>query len=466
MKKIAFLFFLAIFQMAFSQVGINTNTPNSASDLTLGSTNKGLLLNRVELTATNSAAPLSAHVAGMAVYNTATAGTAPNNVTPGHYYNDGTKWVRTLTSTPDQTVDVTGLVGGLASPNPFTGASFSPNTPANTDYIYINKADGTLWVYNGTQYVTYIAPPTTEWYLSNTTNDAGANKVGSIYRTGNVGIGKAVPAKALDVVGDAQFLPNSVTAGNELLIDGYKQSISSVSGPRLFSSAPVTIQSNDEASGISLQARSTSAAENPAVRILSGTSAQSEVFRVNSTGKVGVLTNAPTETLDVNGNVRIRNLAPTTNSAQSLVLADTNGRLHRGAMLESALPQKEVLSVTVQPGETQTVTVASTAANFQIAMITIVSWNVCGKTMISSFSKAGNTICLLGAQARDVVGQYSILDSFGNNVRLVFPNTTGCVDGGSGIQFDFDMYVANQEIGITNRGNIAKTYTIRILNNI
>lgn len=55
---------------------------------------KGLLLPRVALTATTNATPLTAHVAGMAVYNTATAGTAPNNVTPGYYYNDGTKWVR------------------------------------------------------------------------------------------------------------------------------------------------------------------------------------------------------------------------------------------------------------------------------------------------------------------------------------------------------------------------------------
>jgi hypothetical protein len=75
-------------------VGIGTTTPNADANLDLGATNKGLLLNRVALSAANLPAPLSAHVAGMVVYNTATAGTAPNNVSPGMYYNDGVRWVR------------------------------------------------------------------------------------------------------------------------------------------------------------------------------------------------------------------------------------------------------------------------------------------------------------------------------------------------------------------------------------
>lgn len=55
-----------------------------------GSSTKGLLLPRVTLSSTTSFSPLSAHVAGMTVYNTATTG----DVTPGYYINDGTRWVR------------------------------------------------------------------------------------------------------------------------------------------------------------------------------------------------------------------------------------------------------------------------------------------------------------------------------------------------------------------------------------
>lgn len=120
MKKLFILILMATVCFApmsmQAQVTIGSNeAPNDNALLDLknvaggnGST-KGLLLPRVALTGTNQATPLTAHVAGMTVYNTATEGTAPNNVTPGYYYNDGTKWVRLLTSiTPNEPWYVSG----------------------------------------------------------------------------------------------------------------------------------------------------------------------------------------------------------------------------------------------------------------------------------------------------------------------------------------------------------------------
>lgn len=58
----------------------------------------GFLAPRVALTATNAAGPITSPATGLFVYNTATAGVAPNNVIPGYYYNAGTtvapNWVR------------------------------------------------------------------------------------------------------------------------------------------------------------------------------------------------------------------------------------------------------------------------------------------------------------------------------------------------------------------------------------
>lgn len=182
------------------KVGDNPTVVNSSAILDVESTTKGVLLPRVALTARNSASPLSAFVAGMIVYNTANAGTSPNDVTPGFYYSDGSKWQKVAPmSSAQEVVEVSGISSGLSSPNNFTGASFSPNTPASDDIIYINDADGTLWTYNGTQYATYIAPPTTEWYFASGTTDAGSNKVSSIYRTGNVGIGASNPTAKLSI---------------------------------------------------------------------------------------------------------------------------------------------------------------------------------------------------------------------------------------------------------------------------
>ena len=73
-------------------VGIGTPSPNASALLDVASTSKGFLPPRVALTAINSALPVTSPVSGLLVYNTATAGTSPNNVMPGYYYWNGTTW--------------------------------------------------------------------------------------------------------------------------------------------------------------------------------------------------------------------------------------------------------------------------------------------------------------------------------------------------------------------------------------
>lgn len=91
------MFFLTIYSSA--QVGIGTTTPAGALDLNpTVATNYGFVAPRVALTSTIIEAPVvnpqtGAIPAGTVVYNTATAGVAPNNVGPGLYYWNGTKWI-------------------------------------------------------------------------------------------------------------------------------------------------------------------------------------------------------------------------------------------------------------------------------------------------------------------------------------------------------------------------------------
>jgi len=95
--QILFILFLLFSLSTTAQVGIGTTTPNADALLDIDASVNvgGLLLPRMTLTATNNAAPLGAHVQGMSVYNTASV----NDVTPGQYYNDGSKWVRVQEST-------------------------------------------------------------------------------------------------------------------------------------------------------------------------------------------------------------------------------------------------------------------------------------------------------------------------------------------------------------------------------
>lgn len=98
-KKILFVGIMLCSTFAFSQnVGINTTgtAPDASAGLDVDFPRKGVLIPRVSLTAKNAAAPITSPANSLLVYNTATAGTAPNNVTPGYYYWYSSEWVRLL----------------------------------------------------------------------------------------------------------------------------------------------------------------------------------------------------------------------------------------------------------------------------------------------------------------------------------------------------------------------------------
>jgi hypothetical protein len=101
--RIALLFLtITFFRNVNAQTGIGTTSPNAAAKLDVSSSTKGFLPPKVALTATNSFDPITglsgstalATAAGLLIYNTATAGTAPNNVVPGYYYWNGTTWIQ------------------------------------------------------------------------------------------------------------------------------------------------------------------------------------------------------------------------------------------------------------------------------------------------------------------------------------------------------------------------------------
>lgn len=85
----------------FCQVNVAINTTgavgNASAMLDVNSTNTGLLIPRVALTATNVAGPIAGPATSLMVYNTAVAGAGNIAVSPGYYYWDGTQWVRFVT---------------------------------------------------------------------------------------------------------------------------------------------------------------------------------------------------------------------------------------------------------------------------------------------------------------------------------------------------------------------------------
>lgn len=123
MKKI--VFFLLISFGAWAQTGIGTTAPAASAKLEVYATNKGFLPPRIALTGAADASTIVSPVAGLLIYNTATAGTAPNNVVPGYYYWNGTAWIQ--------------LTGGLVI-DASKGANFSVTAADNNKLFLISSS--------------------------------------------------------------------------------------------------------------------------------------------------------------------------------------------------------------------------------------------------------------------------------------------------------------------------------------
>jgi hypothetical protein len=131
---------------AAQNIGINATgaTPAASAMLDITATDKGLLIPRVALTSTATAGPVTSPATSLLVYNTATAGTSPNNVTPGFYYWSGTAWVplASASTLANKTWGLTGNAGTSAATN-FVGTTDAVDLAVrtnNTEQLRVTSA--------------------------------------------------------------------------------------------------------------------------------------------------------------------------------------------------------------------------------------------------------------------------------------------------------------------------------------
>ena len=379
MKKIAFLTAVSFLSLnLFSQlkIGNNPTTINSNSILELESTNKGLLIPRIALTSMSSASPLSAFVAGMMVYNTATTG----DLTPGFYVSNGTSWSK---------ID---------------------NQTSTTLYNGNGTLSGNRTITQGTNTLTFTSTATNGFSVDGTTFsvDAANNRIG---------IGTATPAQTLDVVGTARFdggaLIQSFTNGTwiNLPTTGPSGIGSGGSGSNAWIAYAQSNGQwfNDAAAG-------DIAYRNTGGKLLWGNNSTAAAMAM-SNDRLGIGILSPAEKLHVVGNIRSSSLAGT---GYRMVVADANG-----TMSTTAIPIS-----TTYDGSTS---VALNGTSFERAALTgdVTATANSNATIIATdavtSAKILNGTIVEADLANDAIS-YAKLQNVSTNNRLLGRGTTGAGD--------------------------------------
>ncbi len=203
-------------------VAINTTgvAANASSMLDVNATDKGILIPRVVLSATNVAAPVAGPLTSLMVYNTATAGAGAFAVTPGYYYWDGTQWLRMLNT------GNAWLTGGNFGTNVATNFA---GTMDNMSFAIRTNNLERARITNGGQFVVNNTVPIAGDVFS--AYAAGTNYAVNGYATGsgdagyfqNTGTANAVTGVVTGTTGSAGQFTTMTGANNISTVDIYNQ---------------------------------------------------------------------------------------------------------------------------------------------------------------------------------------------------------------------------------------------------
>lgn len=256
-------------QVTQQKIGSNPTMINQSAVLEVESADKGILAPRVTLTSITDAVTIATPSNALTVFNTATAGTAPNDVTPGYYYwsSAENKWVRLIDKLP-QSVNIYNADGSIS------GSETRRTLTLN----------GKELTFNGDEQQTY-------WSADGSMNQSGSNGRASLSMYGG---------------NDSNLFIQQFENSNAQISAGGNSTSLYLGTSNTNVSAPITF--------------STSAG---------GGANGTEKMRITGTGDVGIDTDTPSEKFDVgSGNVRVRDINANIGVATDrVVVSDADGIL-------------------------------------------------------------------------------------------------------------------------------------------
>jgi hypothetical protein len=354
-------------------IGINSTgaTPETSAMLDVSATNKGMLIPRVALTAKNLSSPISSPVLSLLVYNTATAGAAPNVVVPGFYYWNGTSWTSLNPGNNQWALD--GNSGTVAESN-FIGTTDSVDFVVKTNNqsrffisadgnvgIGTNEFDGEKLLVDGGGDASEIDPLTMFYGYGETNNYVELN----IQNNSNGNMASTdIVATANNGTGSSVYVDLGINS------QGYFHNASNIlNGPNLG-----YLYSNADD-----------------FKIGNGTPGKNLIFFTNRV-------NGPASTVTANGNERMRITAAGyvgINTATPLSTVDVAGSVGTSIVLTSAnLTLDETnYTVIISSGSTPTITLPTASATNARRIYVIVNQTSAARTISSykNFSNAAAT---------------------------------------------------------------------------